>query len=51
MADRTNGLGLVHQEPQVPLPWRMDLTWKNTGTPPTVRLMGQGDPLTRPSRV
>ncbi|WP_410650129.1 hypothetical protein [Amycolatopsis sp. cmx-4-54] len=39
----SNGLGLVHQEPQVTLPWRKELTWKNTGTPPTVQLMGQGE--------
>ncbi|MBB5854786.1 hypothetical protein ACFQ05_15885 [Amycolatopsis umgeniensis] len=39
----SNGLGLVHQELQVTLPWRKELTWKNTGTPPTVQLMGQGE--------
>jgi hypothetical protein len=37
-----NGLGLVHQELSVALPWRKDLTWPNTGVPPTVQLMGQG---------
>lgn len=37
-----NGLGLVHQELSVALPWRKDLTWKNTGVPPSVQLMGQG---------
>ncbi|MFC3449901.1 hypothetical protein [Amycolatopsis speibonae] len=39
----SNGLGLVHQELQVTLPWRKELTWKNTGTPPTVQVMGQGE--------
>ncbi|ANN20810.1 hypothetical protein SD37_37935 [Amycolatopsis orientalis] len=39
----SNGLGLVHQEPQVTLPWRKELTWKNTGAPPTVQLLGQGE--------
>ncbi len=39
----SNGLGLVHQELQVTLPWRKELTWKSTGTPPTVQLMGQGE--------
>ncbi|WP_181771795.1 hypothetical protein [Amycolatopsis pittospori] len=39
----SNGLGLVHQELQVTLPWRKELTWKNTGTPPTVQLLGQGE--------
>ncbi|GAA4540181.1 hypothetical protein [Amycolatopsis samaneae] len=38
-----NGLGLVHQELAVPLPWRKELTWKHTGAPPTVQLMGQAD--------
>ncbi|WP_033291178.1 hypothetical protein [Amycolatopsis jejuensis] len=36
-----NGLGLVHQELSVPLPWRKDLTWPKTSVPPTVQLMGQ----------
>lgn len=39
----STGLGLVHQEPQVALPWRKELTWKNIGAPPTVQLMGQGE--------
>ncbi|MEC3979166.1 MmpS family transport accessory protein [Amycolatopsis sp. H20-H5] len=38
-----NGLGLVHQELAVPLPWRKELTWQNTGVPPRVQLQGQGD--------
>jgi hypothetical protein len=38
-----NGLGLVHQELSVPLPWRKELTWQNTGVPPHVQVQGQGD--------
>jgi hypothetical protein len=38
-----NGLGLVHQELSVALPWRKELTWLNTGVPPRVQLQGQGD--------
>ncbi|MGW4397544.1 MmpS family transport accessory protein [Amycolatopsis nivea] len=36
-----NGLGLVHQELSVPLPWRKTLTWPKTAVAPTVQLMGQ----------
>lgn len=36
-----NGLGLVHQELSVPLPWRKSLTWSKTAVAPTVQLMGQ----------
>jgi hypothetical protein len=35
----SNGLGLVHQELEVPLPWRKELSW---ATPGTVQLLGQG---------
>ena len=38
----SNGLGLVHQELDVRLPWRAELTWPSTGAPPTVQLLGQG---------
>jgi hypothetical protein len=38
----SNGLGLVHQELDVRLPWRTELTWPATGAPPTVQLQGQG---------
>ncbi|MCG3757978.1 MmpS family transport accessory protein [Amycolatopsis sp. Poz14] len=36
-----NGLGLVHQELSVPLPWRKTLTWPKSAVAPTVQLMGQ----------
>ncbi|MER6894850.1 MmpS family transport accessory protein, partial [Amycolatopsis sp. NPDC000740] len=36
-----NGLGLVHQELSVPLPWSKTLTWPKTAVAPTVQLMGQ----------
>ncbi|MGW7535663.1 MmpS family transport accessory protein [Amycolatopsis sp. NPDC054798] len=36
-----NGLGLVHQELSVPLPWRKTLTWSKSAVAPTVQLMGQ----------
>ncbi|MFJ1762177.1 hypothetical protein ACIOD2_17765 [Amycolatopsis sp. NPDC088138] len=35
----SNGLGLVHQELAVPLPWRQEFTWPSPGT---VQLLGQG---------
>jgi hypothetical protein len=35
----SNGLGLVHQELEVPLPWRKDLSWPSAGS---VQLLGQG---------
>jgi len=38
----SNGLGLVHQELDVRLPWRTELTWPATGAPPSVQLLGQG---------
>ena len=38
----SNGLGLVHQELDVRLPWRTELSWPSTGAPPTVQLLGQG---------
>ncbi|UOX86628.1 hypothetical protein MUY14_33465 [Amycolatopsis sp. FBCC-B4732] len=35
----SNGLGLVHQELEVPLPWRKELSWASAGS---VQLLGQG---------
>ncbi|MEU8634689.1 hypothetical protein AB0C38_21140 [Amycolatopsis sp. NPDC048633] len=35
----SNGLGLVHQEPAVALPWRKELSWPSAGS---VQLLGQG---------
>jgi hypothetical protein len=35
----SNGLGLVHQELNVALPWRKELSWP---TPGSVQLLGQG---------
>lgn len=35
----SNGLGLVHQEPSVALPWRKELSWPSAGS---VQLLGQG---------
>ncbi|MGW4525919.1 hypothetical protein [Amycolatopsis sp. NPDC004378] len=35
----SNGLGLVHQELNVALPWRKDLSW---AAPGAVQLLGQG---------
>lgn len=37
-----NGRGLVHQELNVRLPWRKELTWDDSGAKPTVQLLGQG---------
>jgi len=34
-----NGLGLVHQELAVPLPWRKELSWTAPGS---IQLLGQG---------
>ncbi|MEV4148991.1 hypothetical protein AB0J40_35405 [Amycolatopsis sp. NPDC049691] len=34
-----NGLGLVHQELAVPLPWRKELSW---AAPGSIQLLGQG---------
>ncbi|HEV7977066.1 hypothetical protein [Amycolatopsis sp.] len=38
-----NGLGLVHQELAVTLPWRKELAWPPSGVAPTVKLLGQGE--------
>jgi hypothetical protein len=38
-----NGLGLVHQELSVALPWRKELAWPDSGIAPSVKLLGQGD--------
>ena len=38
-----NGLGLVHQELAVTLPWRKELVWPPSGAAPTVKLLGQGE--------
>lgn len=35
----TNGLGLVHQELEVPLPWKKELSWASAGS---LQLLGQG---------
>ncbi|GLY41230.1 hypothetical protein Amsp01_072530 [Amycolatopsis sp. NBRC 101858] len=35
----SNGLGLVHQELDVALPWRKELSWPSAGS---VQLLGQG---------
>ncbi len=35
----SNGLGLVHQELDVRLPWRKELSWSSPGS---VQLLGQG---------
>ncbi|SDY63353.1 hypothetical protein SAMN05421504_106199 [Amycolatopsis xylanica] len=37
-----NGRGLVHQELNVQLPWRKELTWADSGAPPSVQVLGQG---------
>jgi hypothetical protein len=38
-----NGFGLLHQELAVTLPWRKELTWRDSGAAPSVQLLGQGD--------
>lgn len=37
------GLGLVHQELAVPLPWKKEFTWPASAAAPSVQLIGQGD--------
>ncbi|MBB4686478.1 MmpS family transport accessory protein [Amycolatopsis jiangsuensis] len=36
-----NGLGLVHQELSVALPWHKELNWPKSAVAPTVQLMSQ----------
>ncbi|GAA3537849.1 hypothetical protein GCM10022222_21840 [Amycolatopsis ultiminotia] len=36
-----NGLGLVHQELSVALPWHRELNWPKSAVAPTVQLMAQ----------
>jgi hypothetical protein len=38
-----NGLGLVHQELSVTLPWKKELSWPASAGTPSVQLLGQGD--------
>lgn len=37
-----NGLGLVHQELSVSLPWKKELSWPASASAPSVQLLGQG---------